>query len=387
MHVQTPQRRRISDTTLGWISFSTLFVVGTDTFLVAPLLPELRQQFGVGVEASGWMVSAYALGYALCALIAGPMSDQMDRRQMLLAGMAAFSVLTACCGFAWGFWPMIVLRFLTGIAAALATPQIWAAIPQLVAPAQVVRTMGKATAGLSIAQMIGIPLGAFLAAISWRASFIAIGLASAVVTGMLVLAFPHVTTAKGSQADTGYRAVFSSRRLVVSLCAYFVFQTGNFAALSFFGSWFSRDFSLDTAGIGTAMLIIGAGNALGSLYGHRLVSRWGNPRSLVIGILAMSAGYACIVITTNLPVGVALLAIIMACGGFVFPVMMATLQGNAGNARGTVSSLSNVAMYGGTTIGAAIAGPLFAHTSQFSGVGSLALAAFLAALRLFHKAK
>ena len=178
-----------------------------------------------------------------------------------------------------------------------------------------------------------------------------------------------------------------SRRLVVSLCAYFVFQTGNFAALSFFGSWFSRDFSLDTAGIGTAMLIIGAGNALGSLYGHRLVSRWGNPRSLVIGILAMSAGYACIVITTNLPVGVALLAIIMACGGFVFPVMMATLQGNAGNARGTVSSLSNVAMYGGTTIGAAIAGPLFAHTSQFSGVGSLALAAFLAALGLFHKAK
>lgn len=101
----------------------------------------------------------------------------------------------------------------------------------------------------------------------------------------------------------------------------------------------------------------------------------------------MSAGYACIVITTNLPVGVALLAIIMACGGFVFPVMMATLQGNAGNARGTVSSLSNVAMYGGTTIGAAIAGPLFAHTSQFSGVGSLALAAFLAALGLFHKAK
>ncbi|MBS5750287.1 MAG: MFS transporter, partial [Actinomyces sp. oral taxon 181] len=109
--MQTPQRTHISDTTLGWISFSTLFVVGTDTFLVAPLLPELRQQFGVGVEASGWMVSAYALGYALCALIAGPMSDLIDRRQMLLAGMAAFSVLTACCGFAWGFWPMVVLRF------------------------------------------------------------------------------------------------------------------------------------------------------------------------------------------------------------------------------------------------------------------------------------
>ena len=44
-------------------------------------------------------------------------------------------------------------------------------------------------------------------------------------------------------------------------------------------------------------------------------------------------------------------AIIMLAGGFVFPVMMATLQAGAGQARGTVSSLSNVAMYAGTTIG------------------------------------
>ncbi|AWT26343.1 hypothetical protein Csp1_15580 [Corynebacterium provencense] len=84
---------------------------------------------------------------------------------------------------------------------------------------------------------------------------------------------------------------------------------------------------------------------------------------------------------------VALLALVMLAGGFVFPVMMTTLQSRAGAARGTVSSLSNVAMYGGTTIGAAVAGPLFAATPQFSGVAILAVVAFLVSLVLFSRVR
>ena len=155
--------RAIGAETVGWLSFATMFIVGTDTFLVAPLLPELREQFDVTTQASGWLVSAYALGYALCALVAGPISDRMDRRRMLLIGMVGFAVLTASCGLAWGFWSMAAFRFLAGVAAALATPQIWASIPQLVPADRIVRTMGRATAGLAIAQLAGIPLGAFRA--------------------------------------------------------------------------------------------------------------------------------------------------------------------------------------------------------------------------------
>ncbi len=381
--------RQVGDGALGWLSFAAMFIVGTDTFLVAPLLPELREQFGIGTQASGWLVSAYALGYALCALVAGPVSDRMDRRRMLLAGMVAFSVLTAACGLAWGFWPMIALRFLTGVAAALATPQIWAAIPQLVAPDKIVRTMGQATAGLSIAQMAGIPLGAFLAAVSWRFSFYAIGALAATVTVLLVFFFPHVAKAEtaGTTASRGYRAVLSSRALVVGLIAYFIFQTGNYAGFSFFGTWFARDFGLSTSRIGVAMIAIGAGNAFGSLFGHHVVARLGSGRSLPIGILAMAVGYVGVALTSHLVPAVCLLTFTMAAAGFVFPVMMSTLQANAANARGTVSSLANVAMYAGATIGAAIAGPIFNATRQFEGIAPLTVTAFLIALVLFVRAQ
>ena len=65
-----PKGVRVS--TMGWLSFFTMFVIGTDTFLVAPLLPLLQRELDVPLSRAGWLVSAYALGYALFALVAGP---------------------------------------------------------------------------------------------------------------------------------------------------------------------------------------------------------------------------------------------------------------------------------------------------------------------------
>lgn len=61
--------------------FIMMFMIGTDTFLISPLLPTLQTVYSISTEISGWMVSAYALGYALFALIAGPISDGLDRKK------------------------------------------------------------------------------------------------------------------------------------------------------------------------------------------------------------------------------------------------------------------------------------------------------------------
>ncbi|MFC2267455.1 MAG: MFS transporter, partial [Peptidiphaga sp.] len=116
---------------LSILSFGVMFLVGTDTFLVAPLLPELTARFASPPASAGWMVSAYAIGYCVTAVFAGPVSDRFDRRRVLVAGMSAFSAATAACGLASTLWQMIALRALAGVCAAVAAPQVWAAIPQL----------------------------------------------------------------------------------------------------------------------------------------------------------------------------------------------------------------------------------------------------------------
>lgn len=167
-------QRTVSESAMGSLSFFTLFVIGTDTFLVAPLLPLLQEEFGVPLAQSGWLVSAYALGYALFALAAGPISDRHNRRHVLLAGVAAFALLTCACGLTWDFWSMFTTRFLAGVGAAFVSPQIWASIPMVVSRGAVIKVMGHATAGLAIAQVAGIPIGSWLSAQNWRLPFFTI---------------------------------------------------------------------------------------------------------------------------------------------------------------------------------------------------------------------
>lgn len=114
---------------LNPLTFVVQFLIGTDTFLVAPLLPLLTERFGNPGNRAGWMISAYAIGYCVTALFSGPMSDRFDRKHVLCIGMLGFSLATTACGIAWSFPSMIALRFLAGVMAAIGSPQVWAAIP------------------------------------------------------------------------------------------------------------------------------------------------------------------------------------------------------------------------------------------------------------------
>lgn len=374
-----------SEATMRLSSFATLFVIGTDTFLTAPLLPLLQREFGVSVSQSGWLVSAYALGYALFALIAGPISDRLDRRKFLLSGLIGFTLFTAACGGTWGFWSLFTARLLAGVAAAFVTPQIWASIPMTVAPSAIVKTMGYATAGLAIAQVAGIPIASFLSSLGWRIPFFAIAAASVLLWLLLYARFPNVPPIKdaGGQLFAPYAHVARSRPLLMSLVAYLIFQTGNFTTLSFIGSWFARDFSATQEIIGASMIVIGFGNAIGSLTGSRLVARLGRQRSLLLGILALGAVYLVTAFVHSMWIAVVIFALGMLIGGFLFPVLMSELQSHSDVARGTVSSLASAAMNAGTIISGAIGGYLLTRFTGYSGIAVFTVAAYILSLGVY----
>lgn len=85
----------------------------------------------------------------------------MESKKVLLFGLLGFGIFTLLCGFAVDFWTMFAFRLLAGISAAFVSPQVWAAIPQLVQPHKVLKAMGVVTAGLAFSQMLGVPIGAY----------------------------------------------------------------------------------------------------------------------------------------------------------------------------------------------------------------------------------
>ena len=162
-----------------------------------------------------------------------------------------------------------------------------------------------------------------------------------------------------------------------------LFQTGNFTALSFIGSWLAKDFGADQNAIGTAMIVIGFGNAIGSLTGSRLVARLGERRSLLFGIVALGAIYLGTAFVSSMRVAVIVLAVAMLVGGFLFPVLMSELQSHTDLARGTVSSLASAAMYAGATVGGAIGGHLLSRFTGYSGVAVFTVIAYAVSLGVY----
>ncbi|WP_028984121.1 MFS transporter [Sporolactobacillus terrae] len=367
--------------------FLTMFLIGTDTFLISPLLPTLSQLYRIQSSISGWMVSAYAIGYAVFALVSGPISDGRDRKKVMLWGLLAFAVSTLLCGFATSFPLMLLFRFLAGVSASFVTPQIWASIPVVVDRKAIVKVMGYATAGLSVSQLIGIPVGSYLAAISWQTPFLVISAAAILLLLLNRYALPELEIEKREHFSflKTYANILHNSLALSYLLTYFVFQTGSFTAITFIATWFTRDFGLTLTGIGTAMIAIGAGNLIGSLWGSHIVSKLGLERTFLYEFIALVVLYLVIPFTSTFWLAETLLTIVFLVNGFIFPLFMTTLQGTSQNARSTISSLSNAAMYFGETLAGLIGGILFKQFTGYLGVSLFSALMIIVALLLYTK--
>ena len=367
--------------------FLVMFLIGTDTFLISPLLPTLTKTYQISTSISGWMVSAYALGYALFALLAGPISDGLNRKKVMVFGLLAFSVSTFICGLAPSFEVMILCRLLAGISASFVTPQVWASIPLLVEPKEIVKAMGYASAGLSISQLVGIPIGSYLASFTWHIPFFTLGGCSLLLMIIIFFTLPDINTQSTSTAKVSitktYGTLLQTPRAVKYFFAYFVFQTGTFATFTFLGSWFAKDFHLLVNGVGTAMIAVGLGNTIGSLFGSHITKKLGEPKSLLISLIILVPSYFVLPFASTITFAEVILFLIYLVNGCLFPVLMTIMQSISATARGTVSAIANAVMYGGKTLGGILGGLLFTNFSGFYGVSFFTGVVYALALLIY----
>ncbi|QDK70224.1 MFS transporter [Lactococcus protaetiae] len=365
--------------------FLVMFLIGTDTFLISPLLPTLSRLYGITASLSGWLVSAYAIGYAVFALISGPFSDGRNRKKVMMFGFAGFALATFLCAFATSFVLMLIFRFLAGVAASFVTPQVWAMIPLIAPKNQVVKMIGFASSGLALAQIAGVPLGSFLATVNWRTPFVLISFCTVLLFFLVGKFLP--TSSATKQANKGfisiYKVILNNKKAVNFLIGYLIFQTGNFTVFIFIGTWFSHQFHLDLSQVGASMMILGLGQFVGSTFGNKIINRLGLAKSLWMALLTLCILYLILPWLSSLVFILSFLALIFVVNGFIFPVFMALLQTTTETARSTVSSLSNAAMYAGTTLAGLIGGSLFTHFPHFLGIAYFVIFTYLIALSIY----
>jgi len=369
--------------------FLVMFMIGTDTFLISPLLPTLQNEFGVSTANAGWMLGAYTLGSAVFALIAGPLSDGWNRRKVLSVGLLAFSVSTALCGFADSFWSICLLRFLAGVSAAFTAPQVWASIPAVLPPARISKAMGIAFAGLAAAQALGVPIGSWLAAAHWSVPFWTIGAVSLLLAVVAYASLPDIRPISAHADGVGqtwrsvlrrYVPLASSGKARSGFLGYFLLHLGSGTAFAFVGKWMTDTFTLPIGRLGTVMLFLGFGTLIGSFLSSLVVRKLSRMQTVTFGMLLVAAMYAGVSRFANLPLATAGFLILFMMLGILFPVLMEVLTSLNASIRGTISSLANATMNGANTLGAWLAGLLYVQYGGYPSIGLFAAVCLLLSL-------
>ncbi|MFE7955834.1 MFS transporter [Streptomyces sp. NPDC057413] len=189
-----------------WVTQVAGFMSLLDVTIVAVALPTIQRDLHASPAQVQWVVSGYALSFALALVTAGRLGDALDRRRIFLLALSGFVVFSAACGAAPDITLLVVARLAQGLAAGFMAPQNSALIQQMFRGAERGRAFGFFGATVGVSAAAGpITGGAILALASgaqgWRWIFyvnVPIGIL-AVLLGRRLL--PRTRRAKRGHLD------------------------------------------------------------------------------------------------------------------------------------------------------------------------------------------
>jgi len=382
--------------TLGWL---TLFLVGTDLFVMSPLLPEISRGFSVGTSAGGWAVSVFAVAYLVGGPTLAALADRAGRRGVLIAALAVFAVANLATALAPSFAVLLGARGMAGLAASGITPSVYALVSAAAPPAARATWLAVVTSGLLIALTIGAPAGSLLAsAVGWQGVFVVLAVAAALILTSTAVSTRRASTppptaganplSAATTADTSDQhqlepapAVVTKVR-AVSVTALWALAV--YGPYTYLGTILREHLGFPTSVAAGALVCFGAGAVIGNLAGGRLADRFGGRLTSVITLVLLAGAET--LFGLSLHAGPVLLLASLAGMALVaypfFSAQQARLIARHPAASSSLIAWNNTAMYAGILLGSALGGTALAYSGPallaFAAAGVALLAALVA---------
>jgi EmrB/QacA subfamily drug resistance transporter len=154
--------------TLAALSFA-LFMIMLDNTIVNVALPSIQRDLRIGVSELEWVVTGYALSFAVLMLSGGKLADMFGRRRVFLLGLAVFAVSSLFCGLAGSAGLLIGARVVQGAGAALMMPATLSIISATFPPRERGAALGTWAGVSAVALAIGPLVGGLITEhISWH---------------------------------------------------------------------------------------------------------------------------------------------------------------------------------------------------------------------------
>lgn len=175
------------------------FAIGTTEFAIMGLLPQAVEELGVDLPAGGVLISAYALGVVVGAPLLAAGMARVNRRTSALWLMALFIVGHAISLWAPTYESMLVARFISGLPHGAYFSAAALAAAHLAGPARRGQAIAWVMAGLSVANLLGVPLATWLGQeLGWRSMFVVTGVFGLTTVVSVALFVPAIPAPEGT---------------------------------------------------------------------------------------------------------------------------------------------------------------------------------------------
>lgn len=361
--------------------------------MVVGLLIPVAEDFAISDAAAGWLMTAYALGYAVLSPILVSLTGQVGRRRILAFGIGLFGLSALICALAPAPAILFAARILAAAGAGLVTPVAASVAALLSPPDRQARALAVVFSGLTVAQVIGVPAGGWLAyTFGWRSAFVLVAALSLPAVWLIWTRVPAgLSFAPVTLADLGETLANTPRMLAVGFTA--VFMAAIYIPYTYLGPLLSGTMGYGRDGITLALVIFGLGAVLGNLAGGAVSDRIGPSRTLAILAMAQAVIMPLFALLPLPDAQVMALLTIWAVFGFSFMAAQQVRLISLAPARAPVLlALNAAAIYVGAAIGSAIGGAVLSliglTTLGIAGgfIALLALAALRAADRMIRAA-
>jgi predicted MFS family arabinose efflux permease len=297
---------------LYWLALGT-FAIGTEGFMIAPLLPDLARDLSVSVVTAGQLVTVFALTYAVSSPILTALTGAIDRRKLLIASMLIFAAANFVAYSAHSYLALLSARILLAISAGLYVPNANALAGQLVEPSRRGSALSIVTGGTSVAVALGVPLGALVGdRFGWRLTFAGVGtMALIAAVGLLIGLARNIASSLTSlreRIDVVRRPAVLLALLVTTLWA-----TGAYTVYTYLASFLARAAGIDGSHLGAVLLMWGIAAVFGLRMGGRLTDRFGYLPVILISLSCLALAFLSLSMSASfLPQTMALAPILLA---------------------------------------------------------------------------
>ncbi len=254
------------------LAFGTLGL-GIAEFVMMGILPDVAHDMQVSIAEAGHLISAYALGVCVGAPLL-VLARKFPLKYILLVLVGLIMLGNCCAAAAPNYWLLMGARFISGL-----PHGAYFGVGSIVA--EKLADKGKGTeavaimvAGMTIANLFGVPLGTFLStAVSWRVTFLLVG-----VWGMVILycIWRWVPQVEGLP-DMGFKGQFrflKSPAPWLLISATMLGNGGVFCWYSYISPLLTHVSGFEVQKISGLMVLAGIGMVAGNLVSGRLSDRF-----------------------------------------------------------------------------------------------------------------